>query len=492
MKAFVSLFCTVAFTAFASPSATPPNFIVIMGEAQGWASMSSPQDDRYPEGSKSDFILTPNLDRVALHGIRFSDFYAASPRCTPTRAALFTGRSPAQLHMTFVGESKKEGSLNPGDKVISPDTTSELPSGMETIGTLLKKQGYATAHFGKWHVGRVNPKDHGFDENDGPNSNGGPENSEEPNPKQCYATAKLGMDFMARQVQAGKPFYLQISHYPGKTPDTALPETLEAVKKRLGTRLDMNRIGIAAGNEEIDKTIGLVLSKLREIGAMENTYILYTADHGAQGNKSNGALTNGKGTVWEGGLRVPFLVAGPGIKAGLFSHVRASTVDVLPTIAELAGVPAATLPRELEGVSLVSVLKQDPGVAPKRLREELVVHFPHYDKDTIGPASAILLQNYKLIRVFETEQRYLYDLSKDIGEQNDLATEKPDIALALDTRMTDYLRAMNAGMPKPNPGYDPEGERSGDRKGGKGGGGGGRKGQKQMTTEPEVKSTTAN
>ena len=177
--------CFMLLVATSAVAAQKPNFLIIMGEAQGWASLSVPLDDRNPEGSKSDFIRTPNLDALAEHGIRFSDFYAASPRCTPTRAALFTGRSPAALHMTFVGETNKEGMANPGDKVMSPETTTQLPDGIETYGTVLKRAGYATAHFGKWHVGREDPKVNGFDDNDGPNSNGGPENVNEPNPTQC-------------------------------------------------------------------------------------------------------------------------------------------------------------------------------------------------------------------------------------------------------------------------------------------------------------------
>ena len=464
-------------------AALQPNFLVIMGEAQGWASMSVPQDDRNSEGSKSDFIHTPNLAALAERGIRFSDFYAASPRCTPTRAALFSGRSPAALRMTFVGESKGEGRVNSGDRVIPPETTTQLPPGVETYGTLLKRAGYATAHFGKWHVGRENPKVNGFDENDGPNSNGGPENVDEPNPTQCYATAKLGMDFMTRQVEAKRPFLLQISHYPGKQPESATPEMIEAVKRRLNNRMDSNRIGMAAGNEEIDKTIGLVLTKLKELGQLETTYIIYTADHGAQGGNANGALTKGKGSVWEGGIRVPLLIAGPGVRPGVFSHVRASSVDVLPTIMDLAGVK--TLPAGLEGASLVEVIKRDANAAPKRTREELVIHFPHYDKDPLGPASAILHQNYKMIRLFDTEERHLFDLSKDVSERNDLAAAKPEVVQALDNRMMDYLRVVGAGMPKPNPNYDPKGERSGDRKGGGGGKGGkGKGGNKMPTAEP--------
>ncbi|MCE9520302.1 MAG: sulfatase-like hydrolase/transferase [Verrucomicrobia bacterium] len=459
--------------------ASQPNFVLILGEAQGWASMSEPLDDRNVKGSKSDFILTPNLDSIAKAGVRFSDFYAASPRCTPTRAALVTGRSPAALHMTFVNEGKKDGGSLPGDKVISPQASTELPANIETMALMLKRVGYATAHFGKWHLGRENPCVHGFDENDGANSNGGPENVESPNPKQCYAIARQGMDFITRQVQAKKPFFLQISQYPGRGEETALPETVEAVKRRLGTRIDYQRIGLAAGDEEIDKTIGHVLAKLKEVGVMNNTYIIYTADHGAQGRNANGVLTNGKGTVWEGGLRVPLLVAGPGVKVGAFSHQRASTVDLLPTVAELAGIAASSLPKEIEGTSLTGVLQQGDAAPIKRAREELVIHFPHYDKDDLGPATAILLRDYKMIHFYEEDpRRRLFDVIKDLGEEHDLAAAKPDIVATLEKRLTDYLKLVNAEIPTSNPNYDPKGERSGDHKGGGGKGGGGKGGGK--------------
>lgn len=475
-----SLKCTtLCLLLFAGSSryanAAQPNFVIILGEAQGWASTSEPLDDRNVKGSKSDFILTPNLDSIAKAGVRFSDFYAASPRCTPTRAALVTGRSPAALHMTFVNEGKQDGGALPGDKVISPQTSTELPGNIETMALMLKRAGYATAHFGKWHLGRENPRTHGFDENDGANNNGGPENVESPNPKQAYSIAKQGMDFITRQAQAKKPFFLQLSQYPCRGEEMALPETVEAVKRRLGTRMDWQRIGLAAGDEEIDKTIGQVLAKLKELGVMNNTCIIYTADHGAQGRNANGALTNGKGTVWEGGLRVPLLVAGPGLKTGAFSHVRASTVDILPTVIELAGLKADALPKGIEGGSLVSVLKQGDTAPVKRPREELVIHFPHYDKDDLGPASAILLRDFKMIRFYEEDlRRRLFDVSQDVGEEHDLASAKPDIVAALDKRLNEYFRLVNGGIPTPNSNYDPKGERSGDHKGGGGKGGGGK------------------
>jgi len=146
------LFAILAAALSASAAPKAPNFVFIVGEAQGWASMSAPLDDRHPVESRSDFILTPNLDRLAASGARFSDFYASSPRCTPSRATYFTGLSPARLHMTFVGEGKKEGAATPGDKVICPVNKSEIPREVLTIAELLKRHGYATAHFGKWHA----------------------------------------------------------------------------------------------------------------------------------------------------------------------------------------------------------------------------------------------------------------------------------------------------------------------------------------------------
>lgn len=451
-----------------------PNIVLILGEAQGWASMSEPLDDRNVAASKSSFIQTPNLDHIAREGTRFSDFYAASPRCTPTRAALATGRSPAFLHMTFVNEGRRDGMAMPGDKVIAPQASTELPQNIETMATVLRRAGYATAHFGKWHLGRANPRIHGFEENDGANDNGGPDNVESPNPKQCFAIAKLATEFVSRQAQAHHPFFLQISEYPDRGLETARPETVEAVKRRLATRVDFQRISQAAGAEDIDSTIGQLLAKLQELNLLGNTYVIYTADHGSQGRKANGGLTQGKGTVWEGGLRVPLLVMGPGVLAGAFSHIRASTVDLLPTVAELAGVTPDAWPQGLEGGSLAAILKHGDNAPVKRAREELVVHFPHYDKDELGPASAVFVTSYKLIRYYASGDRHLFDLSKDLAEDHDLAGSLPELTHRLDQRLTEYLSLVKADLPIPNPNYDPNGAKSGDRQND------GKKGNKKM------------
>jgi len=433
-----------------------PNFVVIMGEAQGWASCSVQMDDAVP-GSKSELAHTPALEKLAAGGMRFADFYAASPRCTPTRAAFFTGRSPAALRMTFVGEGRggrESGWSETGSKLIPAASSQELAENETSIAELLQRAGYATAHFGKWHVGRVDPARHGFAENDGPNNNGGPENVENPNPKQAFRTASLACDFMARQAQAGKPFFLQVSHYAGRGGTDALPETYADVRQRARSDRDQRLVGSAAVTQDMDTTIGQLLAKLEELHLADRTYVIYTSDHGAQGGNANGPLANGKGTVWEGGIRVPLIVRGPGVKAGLCSHERASTVDLFPTIAALARV-TESLPKNLEGGSLGAVLTARPNATVKRPREEFVVHFPHYDKDAQGPASALLLGPLKLIHPYETGTLQLYDLAKDLGEAHDLAVAQSKVVSALDQRLTDYLVAVHAELPKPNPDFDP-------------------------------------
>jgi len=463
--------CLVCFAAAACGADSRPNFLIIMGEAQGWASCSVPMDDAVA-ASKSELARTPNLERLAAGGMRFADFYAASPRCTPTRAALFTGRSPAALRMTFVGEGKggrESGWSDTGSKLIPAESTSELAESETTIAELLQRAGYATAHFGKWHVGRIDPARHGFAESDGPNNNGGPENVESPNPKQAFRTAALGADFMARQSKAGKPFLLQVSHYAGRGGTDALPETYADVRRRVRSDRDQRLAGSAAVTQDMDTTIGTLLAKLDELHIADRTYVIYTADHGAQGGNANGPLANGKGTVWEGGVRVPLIVRGPGVKAGICSHVRASTVDLFPTIAAMARVSEA-LPKTLEGGSLAAVLAAGPGAAVKRAREEFVVHFPHYDKDAQGPASTLLLGPLKLIRTYEDGGLQLFDVLKDIGEAHNLASAQPKEVGALDRLLSGYLTAVGAELPRPNPRFDPAKAKAFEpRRGGKGG-----------------------
>ncbi len=417
-------------------AAAPPNFVFLQGEAQGWTSMSIQLDPDNP-ASKSDFFHTPNLARLAKGGMRFSRFYAPSPRCTPSRAAYLTGKSPAQLHMTYINTSSMTG------RVQLPVTSTELPLSEVTIAEHLKPLGYAAAHFGKWHVGRATPGQHGFDENDGANGNAGPEHVQNPNPKQAYGTATKGIDFMTRQARAGRPFFLQISQYGGRSALDAKPETMELMRQRVGRR-DERFIGAAAVALDMDINIGRVLDALESLGIADNTYVFYTADHGTPGR--NGVLANGKGSVKEGGLRVPLLFRGPGIKPGSFASAIASGVDLFPTVAELAGV-RAPLPSGVEGGSLAPLLLNAGRGSVKRPGESFVAHFPHYDGDPIGPASAIYDGDFKLIRAYESGDRFLYNLRSDIGERSNLAKQMPDKAADLDRRLNAYLKQVKAQVP---------------------------------------------
>ncbi len=429
---------------------TQPNFVFILGEGQGWTSTSVQMDDAVPN-SKSSFLRTPNFERLAREGMRLANFYAPSPRCTPSRATFFTGKSPAQLHMTFVSEGKGDRGEGANSRVTPPSSLVELPLGETTLAELLKGAGYATAHFGKWHVGRTDPAEHGFDESDGATKNGGPEEVANPHPKQLYGMTERGTDFITRQVQAGKPFYLQMSHYASRRVEDALPETVATVRSWAGDA-DERLIGEAAASLDLDITLGMILSKLDELRIADRTYVVYTADHGTPGR--NPPLSGGKGTVWEGGLRVPLLIRGPGIQPGICCHVRASGADLLPTFAALARV-SAPLPQGIEGGSLVPVLTGGGRGTGKRPREEFVVHFPHYDKDPLGPASAILLGDYKLVRFYETGQRLLFDLTRDPIERRNLANQEPERVQQLDARLTAYLQSVHAQMPVVDPDVDP-------------------------------------
>lgn len=436
-RAFPAVVATLGYAALHAAEATEPNFIVILTEAQGWSNTSVAMDDRVPH-SKSRIFNTPAIERLAREGMRFSHGYAASPRCTPSRAALLTGVSPAYLHMTFVGGGRESAFSRTGSALIPPEPLLELPAGATTVAEMLKKDGYATAHFGKWHLGRVSPSKHGFDESDGATGNGGPDNVANPNPKQAHAMTERGIDFMTRMARAHHPFYLQLSHYPNQDQKGAA---------RQGAEL--------AEAADVDQTVGQLLEALDRLGLTGNTYVLYTSDHGAQGRAANEPLSGGKGFVLEGGLRVPFLVRGPGVAAGVCSHVPVTAMDWLPTIAALAHLKAAPA-KDVEGGSFADVLRDPSGSGNvNRAREEIVFHFPHYDHGNFGPATALMLDHYKLIHVYETGARRLYDLAVDAAEEHDLAAELPAKTSELDARLAAYLRAVNAQLAIANPDYDP-------------------------------------
>ncbi len=440
---------TTAVSPPARPPETPtasPNVIVILAEALGWSG-TSVQLDAAVATSRHRFLTTPAIARLAANGMRFSQFYAPSPRCTPSRAAFFSGRSPAQLKMTFVGEAAEQGS--PNAPLITPVAVEQLPTTLPTVASLLKSAGYATAHFGKWHVGRADPSLHGFDVSDGPTANGGPDNVAHPNPAQSYATVARAMTFITQQVGAKRPFFVQLSQYAGKEALDVKPETWAAAKAQMPGQSDA-AVGFAATTLEFDNTLALLWARLDSLGVTDNTYIFLWSDHGPQGNTADLPLSLGKGTVWEGGVRVPLLVAGPGIPRGSSTTVRATGVDLLPTILDLVGKPVSGV-TGLEGGSLKTVLQGNGTGIVTRPRSEFVVHFPHYDFDPIGPASTIYAGNFKLIRAYTDGALRLFDLSTDLGERTDLSRANPAKTAELDGLLSAYLTQQGAQMPTRRP-----------------------------------------
>ena len=438
-----------------------PSFVFIQGEGKGWNSTSVRMDPEIAE-SRNDYFRTPNLERLAESGMRFAHFYAPSPRCTPSRATYFTGKSPAKLGMTFVGLR-----AGPNVKLVEPRPTLEMPLEETTIAEVLRDSGYATAHFGKWHVGRRSPTEHGFDETDGPNNNGGPENVQSPNPKQAYGITESGLRFIEAKARAGQPFYVQVSHYGGRSSADARESTNEIVSGWPTSRgRNVRETELAAVIYDMDITIGMVLDKLDELGIADETYVFYTTDHGTPGS-GNRPLALGKGTVWDGGLRVPLFFRGPGIEPGSVSHVRATGMDLVPTVADLAGV-ADKLPQDVEGGSLADVLTAKGRGSVSRLRDEIIFHFPHYDSDPLGPASAMFLDNYKLIRFYEEPDKpRLFNIGDDPYERSNLSSAMPERVSALEGMLDAYLTSVNAGLPRINANFDPNQEVSQPQRGGR-------------------------
>lgn len=449
-----------------------PNFIVILAEAQGWTSSSVQMDDRNPL-SKNPVYRTPNIEKLAAEGMRFADAYAGSPRCTPSRASLMTGKTPALLHMTFVNDKGDRKSIGVERKLLPPTPVLELPSEEMTIADLLKKYGYATAHYGKWHLGRTDPSEHGFASSDGPTSNIGPSGKMHPNPEEAFGMSERAISFITANVKEGKPFFVQVSHYGGRDPENALPETYEAMTKLSDGRRS-KETAAAAVVADMDTSIGMILKKIEQLGISDNTYIIYTADHGAPGQHANEPLFGGKGSLWEGGIRVPLIIKGPGIKADVCCHTPVAAFDLLPTVAELAHIKDP-LPSAIEGGSIASLLLNSGHGNVSRKIEGMVFHYPHYDHDNDGPATAYLADNLVAIKNYESGRLYLFDLSSDLSESHDLSQKMPDKAKEMEECMSRYLKSVNAQMPTQNPNYDPSKTEQQENNGGRRGRGEGKR-----------------
>lgn len=430
-----------------------PNFVIIVLDDQGWTGSSIQMDANIPT-SKSDFYLTPALEALAKDGMTFTQGYAPAPKCSPSRNSILTGKTPARNNFTDT-----DNMISTGKVLIEPSINTMLNGTDTTYTEWLKSTGldYRTAHFGKWHQGNMaasSPANNGFDLSDGStnNANGDHEGTVQADPKYIFDMTNRSIAFIQNAVSDGVPFVLHLSHYAVHVNIEARQETIDLyndpVQRPRGTI--HAEIEYAAMTEDTDTGIGQLLTAMSNLGIDDNTYVIFLSDNGGQLNTtSNFPLSFGKTFLTEGGIRVPFIIKGPGIPANTYNTEPIIGYDIFPTIAELSGGSTA-LPSHLDGQSLVPLLKGDSFIRLK----PLYFHSPHYDANVNKrPQSALIDGKNKLVVDYETGQFFLYDLSADIGESNDLSTSLPALTRAYTIDLRDYLKSVDASMPSLDPSH---------------------------------------
>lgn len=433
-------------------AAQAPNIVFILADDMGWngtAVQLSPTET----GSMSDFYETPNLQLLASQGMTFSQAYAPAAKCAPTRCSILTGETTARNSFTETGN----GTIN--DKVlIQPLTNLSLPETDITIAEWLTttNMNYRSAHFGKWHLGNVGPEApaHGFDDSNGSTGNNDGDTGDgeiiQTDPKKMVSMTDSGIAFMQAAVGADEPFYLQLSHYAVHSVIETTQEAFDYYEnKPVGTV--HHNVPFAGMTQDLDEQIGRIMTALDDLGIADNTYIIFTSDNGSSNAmSSNTPLLRGKAYIYEGGIRVPMIIKGPNIPANSHSAEPVVGYDLFPTISEWTG-SNAVLPSTLDGESLVSILLEQ---GTFQRQKPLIFHIPHYATNPNKvPRSAAVSGVYKLIVEYETGIDYLYDLSQDIGESNDIAASNPTIVNELRIALRDHLKEVNANMPTLDPSH---------------------------------------
>jgi len=416
------------------PEAAGPNVVFILIDDLGWADLPC-------YGNK--FHETPNIDRLAREGMRFTNFYAASPVCSSTRASIHSGQYPARVGITnFI-----PGHYRPYARLTEPPILNALPLEITTLAEALKSAGYRTGHFGKWHLGGKGhgPLEQGYDV-DVPG-----------------ADPQLLTDRVLEFIEANKdrPFFVDLSHRWVHIPLRAEPEAVRKYAAKPKPAKGVNNPAYAAMIEAVDRSVGRILARLEELDLDEETLVIFTSDNGGLYRRFDGQgpvvttnepLRAEKGTLYEGGIRVPLIVWLPGVvPEGTVCDEPTISMDFYPTLLEVCGAEAPQ-GQVLDGVSLVPLLRQ----TGKPNREALYFHYPHYHHSR--PAGAIRAGKWKLIEFYDDGSVELYDLEEDIGETHNLAAEMTDKAIALRARLSAWRQAVGAKMPKPNPNFDPQRE----------------------------------
>ena len=464
--------CCQASFALSPVSAEPLNVIVVMVDDLGWRDVGC---------QGSTFYRTPQIDQLAADGMRFTNGYAACAVCSPTRAAYLTGRYPARLGITDwmrgrwqrAGHTVTEADRPPlfqtrsRQQLLCPRNPYWMELAERTLAEELQDAGYATGHVGKWHLGGPAwyPEHQGFVENVGgcdlghppsyfdpyarDNPHGPPWQIDHLTPRQEgeYLTdreAEAAEAFIRRH--AGQPFFLSLCHYAVHTPIEAKPALTDWYEMHPDPEERQTNARYAAMIQSVDDSLGRIRSTLAELQLAHHTLIVFTSDNGGLVPVTNNwPLRAGKGTPYEGGIRVPWIIDWPGVtEPGTTSSVPIITCDLKPTILAAVGV-RATDDQPTDGVSLTTLLES--GTPPEH--RALFWHFPHY-RHGYGPYAIVREGPYKLIRFFENERRELYDLANDLGEQTDLAPTQQAITQQLDDKLTDWLARVGARLPKRN------------------------------------------
>lgn len=437
-----------------------PNFVFVLVDDMGWTSLSSSMDNRRTD-AKSTYYETPHLDWIGDHGIRFTNGYAPAALCTPSRRSIQFGQDP----------------IHTGDKRFARDYN-PLHHDWLTIPHLLKSidAAYRTAHFGKWDLrAGFSPEDLGYDESDGNTGNDNGDRMTDrktkwtqvyltKDPKRTSSVTGRAINFMQRAVRAGHPFYLQVSYYATHVDMETTPKTYERFEKKPKGKIHDNPAW-AGMQADMDQGVGDLLAMLDSLSIQDNTFVIVMTDNGGveafpppsgAGKLDppsalpklpyNYPLRGGKWVLYEGGIRVPFIVMGPGVPQHVYCHVPVVGYDILPTISALAG-NKTKLPGYLDGGSFAPLFKNpDSGVV---LRNKKDFYFHRFVK--AYEHSAILAGNYKLIIRWRTHQTELYDLTKDLGEIHDLSRTMPELTATLRKKLVDYLDANSIDTSAPAP-----------------------------------------
>jgi arylsulfatase A-like enzyme len=455
-------FCLFAFgcTNSASKEKTAPNIILILADDQGWGATGVQVHPDMPR-SASDFISTPNLVQLAKNGMSFSNGYAPHPNCSPSRASIQLGKTPARIGMTNIVERPGGASTSINTVLNPPLNVQALPSEDITIAEQIKKYRpeYVTAHFGKWHLAGGGPENHGYDIHDGETTNReGNRKEYKDNPKDIFGITARGNKWMEEQVKAGKPFYMQLSHYATHLKLQSRKSTRKSYSnKEAGKR--HNNVEHAAMTSDLDTGIGELLDKVKELGIEDNTYIIYMADNGSfpflNPENTCGPIRGWKANLWEGGIRSPFIVAGPHIKPGTKSDVRVSGWDLFPTICDWLDI--TELPEELDGGSIKPILEEKDEKEVKRADDFMVFYWPCYVIGKGGlPTAVIYKGDYKLHKFYETGELRLYNIKEDIAENNVLNDSQPEKLKELEKDLEGYLDKVGAERPVKNSNFDPK------------------------------------